>query len=243
MFASGSSAISGRSTAVSHTLRPCYDRRSVIVNSRNLFGLLIWIAAFRCANGQSIDCGNNATTESRSRTGPGGILVVLVVHSEDDHGKNSHACMANYFLRITLPDGSRDIAPGPMPPMGFSSSDAEWGRRISVHLDGFSNDGQHVFGVIAEGGKYSFVQVFDFRRDGSHSEINVELKGLSHLNAGHCGTSFAVAGTTDTGDLVLEPNTSDRCHIEHRWLLDRAGKLRELPGNASFIALSRSGEQ
>ena len=72
--------------------------------------------------------------------------------------------MAKYYLRITLPDG-REEAPGSSP-MGFSNSIAEWGRRLSVHLDGFSSDGQHIFGVISEGGKYSFVHVFDFRRDG-----------------------------------------------------------------------------
>jgi hypothetical protein len=37
--------------------------------------------------------------------------------------------------------------------MGFTSGVAEWARRISLHLDGFSNDGQHIFGVISCGAK------------------------------------------------------------------------------------------
>ena len=143
--------------------------------------------------------------------------------------------MVNYTLRITLPDG-RDGAAGLIPAMGFIGSVGEWGRRLSVHLDGFSNDGHNIFGVIAEGGKYSFVQVFDFKRDGSHSEISIQ-QGLLRLKAAHCGTSFAVAGTTDTGDLVLEPNTSNRCRIDHLWLLDKTGKLRDVANNDSFIAL------
>jgi hypothetical protein len=214
--------------------------RFVIARPRKLIGLsirilLMCIAAFRYADAQAMDCGNGVSTESRSRTGPGGVVAVLMVHSEDDHNKNSHDCMANYTLRITLPDG-RDGAAGLIPPMGFTGSVGEWGRRLSVHLDGFSNDGQHIFGVIAEGGKYSFVQVFDFKRDGSHSEISVQ-QGLSRLKAAHCGTSFAVAGTTDAGGLVLEPNTSNGCRIEHRWLLDKAGKLRDVANSQSFTPL------
>ena len=131
------------------------------------------LVAFHCAHGQSMDCSNVADTETGSKVGPGGVLAVLRVHSEDDHSKNSHQCMANYTLRITLPDG-RDAAAGLIPPMGFIASIGEWGRRLSVHLDGFSDDGQHIFGVISEGGEYSSVTVFNFQRDGSHVEIRVQ---------------------------------------------------------------------
>ena len=51
-------------------------------------------------------------------------------------------------------------------------------------------------------------------------EIVVQ-QGLSHLKVVNCGTSFAVAGTTDAGEIVLEPNTANQCHIDHRWALDR----------------------
>jgi hypothetical protein len=207
----------------------------MIAHSGKLVRALIWIAAFRSLYGQSIDCANNVATESRSRTGPGGVVAVLRVHSEDDHNKNSHECEAHYMLRITLPDG-RDGAAGLIPPMGFASSVAEWGRRLSVHLDGFSNDGQHVFGVISESGKHSFVQVFDFKRDGSHVDVQIQ-QALSYLKAANCGTSFAVAGTINSGEIVLEPNTANRCRVDHRWVLNRAGKLRELAKNESLMPL------
>ena len=207
----------------------------MITHSGKLVRALIWIAAVRGLHGQSMDCANNTTTESRSRTGPGGVVATLKVHSEDDHNKNSHGCMANYTLRIRLPDG-RDGAAGLIPPMGFASRIGAWGRRLSVHLDGFSTDGQHIFGVISEGGKYSFVQVFDFKRDGSHVEIQVQ-QGLSYLKAANCGTSFAVAGTTNAGEIVLEPNTANRCRMDHRWVLNKAGSLRELTKNDSLMPL------
>ena len=158
---------------------------------------------------------------------------MLKVQTHDDHMKNSHQCMAEYHLHITLPDGHEEA---PDTGYGFTNSIAEWGRRVSVHLDGFSNDGQHILGVISEGGKYSFVQVFDFKRGGPHVEIAVQ-QGSSHLKAVKCGTSFAVAGTTNAGEIVLEPNTANQCRIDHRWVLDRAGKLRDASKNDSFLPL------
>jgi hypothetical protein len=190
--------------------------------------------AIHCAHGQFMDCSNVADTETRGKTGPGGVVAVLRVHSEDDHAKDSHQCMANYHLRITLPTGREEASDSS--PMGFTNSVAEWGRRLSVHLDGFSSDGQHIFGVISEGGKYSFVQVFDFGRGGPHVEIAVQ-QGWSHLREVKCGTSFAVAGTTNSGEIVLEPNTAERCRIDHRWVLDRAGKLRDATKNDSLLPL------
>lgn len=207
----------------------------MIAHSGKLIRAIIWIAVVRGLHAQSIDCANDVTTESRSRTGPGGVVAVLKVHSEDDHNKNSHQCEANYTLRITLTDG-RDGAAGLIPPMGFTSSVGEWGRRLSVHLDGFSTDGQHIFGVISEGGKYSFVQVFDFKRDGSHVEIQVQ-QGWSRLKAANCGASFAVAGTTNRGEIVLEPDTANRCRMDYRWVLNREGNLRDLTKNESVLPL------
>jgi hypothetical protein len=106
-------------------------------------------------------------------------------------------------------------------------------------LDGFTNDGQDIFGVISEGGRDSFILVFDFNRGGSHVEIQIQ-RGLSHLKAAHCGTSFAVAGATRAGEIVLEPNTVNRCRVDHRWLLDKTGKLRDLGKNDSFSPLYTS---
>lgn len=207
----------------------------MIAHPRKLIGALIWIAALQGMYGQSIECANNVNTESRSRTGPGGVVAVLKVHSEDDHNNNSHQCEADYSLQITPPDG-RSGAVGMIPSTAFTSSVAEWGRRLSVNLDGFSNDGQNIYGVISEGGKYSFVEVFDFRIDGSHTEIQIQ-QGSSHLKAANCGTSFAVAGTTNTGGIVLEPNTADRCRLDHRWLLDRTGRLQNLAKGNPFTPL------
>ena len=72
---------------------------------------------------------------------------MLEVQTHDDHMKDSHQCMAEYRLHITPPDGREE---GRETGDGFANSIAGWGRRLSVHLNGFSKDGQHVFGVISE---------------------------------------------------------------------------------------------
>lgn len=145
--------------------------------------------------------------------------------------------MASYYLRITFPDGRTTQLP-PATSYGFGNNDGEWGRRLSVHLDGFSRDGRHIYGVISEGGKYSLVQVFDFEREDGPFKVVQIKEGLPRLKAGHCGTSFAVAGTTDSGELVLEPNTASPCRMEHRWVLNKSGELRDLTTtDRSFASL------
>ena len=67
-------------------------------------------------------------------------------------------------------------------------------------------------------------------------EIDV-LKGWSCLRAVNCGASFAVAGTTNAGEIVLEPNTVSRCRIDHRWVLDSAGKLRDMTKNDVLVGV------
>jgi hypothetical protein len=68
-------------------------------------------------------------------------------------------------------------------------------------------------------------------------------QGSPHLRAANCGSSFAVAGTTDIGEIVLEPNTSERCRADHRWVLDRAGKLQDLTKNDFMMPLYTLGSQ
>src|ERR1700730_9013023 len=113
-------------------LDECYGE---IVTSMNITRTWLFLVAFHCAHGQSIDCSNLADRETGSKMGPGGVVAVLKVQSHDDNMKNSHQCMAEYHLHITLPDGREEA---PDTGYGFTNSQAEWGRRVSVHLDGFS---------------------------------------------------------------------------------------------------------
>ena len=55
--------------------------------------MLLLLAAARQA---SMDCGNMAAAQTAAVPGPGGVTALLKVASEDDHSKNSHACMGLY---------------------------------------------------------------------------------------------------------------------------------------------------
>jgi hypothetical protein len=184
------------------------------------------------AQGQSMECSNNASTHSRKVSGPAGVSAVLRVDSADDHSKNSHDCMADYSLLISPSDG--------MDTGRFFASDGEWGRTLSVHLDGFSRDGKHIFGIISEGGKFSFAMVLDYDKTAHHAEVINVQKALTLLKSAKCGTAFAVAGTT-TGAIVLEPNTPSNCRVDHRWLVDRTGKLETLAQDSAILSLYKAG--
>jgi hypothetical protein len=189
--------------------------------------------SFHGMQGQSMDCSNMATTQTKAVVGPAGVTALLKVYSADDHSKNSHDCKADYTLVITPADGIGGE--------GFFSSDADWGRRLSVHLDGFSQDSKHVLGIVSEGGKYSFAMVFDYDRTIHNANVIGIQRGLMHLRAAKCGTAFAVAGITDTGGIVLEPNSTNPCRGDHRWLLDQTGKLQNLVQDRPFIRLYKEG--
>jgi hypothetical protein len=144
-------------------------------------------------------------------------------------------CEAEYTLTITSDPGNGGDYDF------LTRSIGDWGRRVSVHMDGFSRDGQHVFGVLSEGGAYSFTTVLNYDRMALRADLIQIKEGLPRLRAANCGASFAVVGTTDEGRVVLEPNTANACHIEHRWVMDLDGNLRDLAKGESFSSLYSAG--
>ncbi len=191
----------------------------------------------------SIHCGNIATwrgAQTSVARGPAGSSAVLKVYSENenDHG----SCGAEYELLVLPANGG---TPGASQLM---SSVADWGRTLSVHLDGFSQDGKRVFGILSEGGKYSFTKLFDediasgtvprFPTTGVALKFVELTKYLTRLRAIKCGATFAVAGTTETGAIVIEPNTTNNCRSNYHWLLDpKTGHPQLLPQGKPIVGL------
>ena len=196
--------------------------------------MYVFMMSFSVTYGQFLDCSNNKDAESKAVKSPDGSIAVLRIHSGDDGGKNSHECEADDSLVITRAGGQE--AKGER----FFASIDDWGRRLSAHLDGFTQDGKHVFGVISEGGKHPFTTVFDFDGAGFHEEIRIR-RGLAQSKTAKCNESFAVAGTTEGGEIVLESNPSDACPNGHKWLLQRSGTLKKLEENTRFVKLHNTG--
>ena len=96
----------------------------------------------------SMPCGNIAATQTQPVRGRDGMVAVLKVSSEDDHSKNSHDCQAEYQLLMMPGPGGAPVA------VDLLTSDAAWNRNLSLRLNGFSQNGARVFGVISEDGKF-----------------------------------------------------------------------------------------
>jgi hypothetical protein len=194
--------------------------------------LLLLSVSLLSAQEASLDCSNIATAQTQPVRGPAGVSAVVKVATEDDHSKDSHDCMAEYKL-VVQPAGS-----GQPVISDILSSDGDWGRKVSVRLDGFSSDGKQVFGILSEGGHTPATIVFNYHADDQQVELHNMNKALQQIAAAKCGMSATVAGTTDSGAIVLESSRATQCGT--RWLFDPASHgLHRLPLGQSVHALFR----
>lgn len=207
---------------------PLRNRSSQCFGScANLVGmlkLLLICASLLSAQEASMDCAAAAATRTRAVRGPSGVAAVLKVLSGDDGSKDFHNCRAEYQLLVRPANGGAAAA------RVLFGSNANWGRRLSLHLDGFSRDGRHVFGILAEGGRYSLTEFFDYDTSSGKVKLVDLRKYLTQLKAVKCGVRYAVAGTIDAGAVVLEPDAASQCRGDYRWVLNpTTGELQRLP--------------
>jgi hypothetical protein len=195
--------------------------------------LPILVAAFLLpAQVISMPCANIAATQTQPVRGRDGMVAVLKVSSEDDHSKNSHDCQAEYQLLMMPGPGGAPVA------VDLLTSDAAWNRSLSLRLNGFSQNGARVFGVISEDGKFPSTTLFDY--DTAEGKVRlIDLKKrFAHLAPAKCIATFDVIGTTATGAIALQLNSTNPCPSEGRWLLNpTSSSVQRLPQDASFLSL------
>lgn len=195
--------------------------------------LPILVAAFLLpAQVASVPCANTAATRTQPVTGRGGVVAVLEVSSADDHSKNSHDCEARYQLLLRPgPAGTTEV-------IDLLTSNAGWDRSLSVRLNGFSQDGSRVFGILSEDGKFPSATLFDYdTADGKVLRIDLK-KPFGHFVAAKCRSIFDVIGTSASGAIVLQVNSANCFAANDRWLLSPSGeKAHRLPPDASFLSL------
>ncbi|RZU42127.1 hypothetical protein [Edaphobacter modestus] len=139
---------------------------------------------------------------------------MLKMHREDDHGKNTHLCEANYSLQISRPDGSAN------PPFNGLSSDDNWDRPIVFRIEGFSMDGRDVFIVILEGAYPGSVDTIDY--DMSSGSISREVSLDRHFTrrlSRACAATLHIAGISPKGLMVLGSSAKDGCPRAELWQL------------------------
>jgi hypothetical protein len=95
----------------------------------------ILFAALAATQQISMECANTADAQTQPVRGPAGSSAILKVSSSDDASKDSHQCSADYQLLVTPATGETPTT------VDFLSSDGDYGRSLSVRLDGFSQDG------------------------------------------------------------------------------------------------------
>jgi hypothetical protein len=185
-------------------------------------------ASVRC-----VDTGAKvADNQTQPLRGPAGISAVLKVVTADDHSKDSHDCSAVYQLLVTLPGSGAPVV------ADLLTSDAEYDRTLTIRLDGFSQDGKRVFGIISEGGKYASTILFEYDTAGGQVQLIDLRKQFAPIMAARCSATLHAIGTTGTGAIALELSSEEKCAADRRWLVNPAnGKPQPLPQSASFVSL------
>jgi hypothetical protein len=195
---------------------------------------LILFAALAATQQISMECAN--TTDAGAQTqpvrGPAGSSAILKVSSSDDASKDSHQCSADYQLLVTPAAGATPTT------VDILSSDGDYGRSLIVRLDGFSQDGGQIVGILAEGDSTPMTLLFDYHASGGPVQLVDLAKQFAPVMPAACIRTLDVIGITSSGTLVLETNSAKPCASLSRWLLDpSATPPRSLPPSATFLPL------
>jgi len=143
-----------------------------------------------------------------------GFTAVLKMHSEDDHGKNTHLCAAQYSLQMIRPDGSS------IPTFDFGYSDADWARPLVFRVEGFSPDRHRAFVFISEGSYPEALDILEY--DMSSGAASKEIFLDQHFTRGlspECTATLHIVGTSSAGRIVLGTSAKDGCTRAESWEL------------------------
>ena len=193
--------------------------------------LMLLAASLVPAQRASMACTNIASVETQPLRGPA-AGAALKISSADDHSKNTHLCWADYDLLITRPGENRPLK------IRLLSSDGYWERRLTAQLDGFSQDGNRIVGVISESGKPQTQTLFEHNLANGKDLLLDLQKPIAHVVPKKCRATANVVGETATGALVVQLHSVDQCAPNTRWLVNSAnGLLQPLGKESSVVSL------
>ena len=152
-----------------------------------------------------------ANAQTQPLHGPGGASVILRISSSDDHSKESHECMAHYQLVISPANGSESE-------VDLNASDGDYGRRLSAHVDGFSEDGKLILGVLDEGPD-PLTLLFVYESTSQPVKLIDLREAFASLLPKSCPASFRVAGTRGPREIVLSLGPGN-CASGGNWILN-----------------------
>lgn len=173
----------------------------------------LFLLSFQPGPMPSIVCQNNQTVQTAPLRSAAGFTAVLSMHSEDDHGKNTHLCETDYSLEIFDPDGSS------LPSAEILRSDDSWGRPLLFRIDGFSPDGNRAFLFIYEGQRKTGLIDAAKYNISSGNQQGVFFKPPRDLSPA-CVATLHIFGTTRSGLMVLATSIAGGCAQEKKWQLN-----------------------
>jgi hypothetical protein len=123
------------------------------------------------------------------------------------------------------------------------SSDNDWGRKISIQLGGFSQDGKKIVGMFSEDGSSPTQQVFEYNTDDESIRLFDLRRLAANLKPERCLINAQLVGTLESGAIVIQLRSGKNCVRSGEWMLNSVnGPLQHLPRHASVQALySASG--
>ena len=169
---------------------------------------------------KSFTCTALVTGVQDAQTAPlrsaAGLTVVLKMHSEDDHGKNTHLCETRYSLQISK---ARDEAAAPVQDLRFGADD-DWDRPVTFRIDGFSEDGNRAFIFISEGRYPASITAmeYDMRSGSTAKDISLDRHFIRRLSPA-CASTLHISGTTFAGLIVLASSAKEGCSRAESWQL------------------------
>lgn len=190
-----------------------------------------WLVAAQQA---SMSCANVVTAHAQTEPvrGPKGTSALVKISSADDHAKDTHLCMAEYQIVVSRMSANQPQSAALM------DSDGDWGRDLKVELNGFSQDGKEILGLLSEDGAYPVQQVFKYNTGDGTVQITDLRAQLARVLPKKCRPSAQVVGTDSNGQAVLELTSSDGCVVSGRWLVDfDKGQLKRISLRTSVLEL------
>ena len=197
---------------------------------------LFFLLAIESQSTISLACGD-PDAQTPVRRSSAGFSVVLKVHSEDDHGKNTHLCAADYTLQATHPDGSA------LTPFSVLYSDDAWDRPIGFRIEGFTPDGHTVFVFISEDKHPSSIDAvqFDMTTGRRLKDVFLDSHFTRRLSPA-CAATLHIVGLSPAGLIVLASSQKDGCAADQLWELAPNKTRKEGSVLPEFPRLLRSNK-
>jgi hypothetical protein len=175
---------------------------------------LILALFLQTAQTKSLACISLQDKQTTPLRSAAGFTAVLKMHSEDEHGKNTHLCETAYTLQIWQPDGTAST------PFNFSSADDNWGRAVAFRIEGSSTDGNRVFAFISEGRYPAWIETveFDMRSGARTQDIFLDRHFTRRLSRA-CAATLHHYGLSSSGLIVLASSAKDGCAQSQLWQL------------------------